>query len=107
MMGRRSYFFRLDDDLLRGTFAPALRACDNPIAMACLRLLTFLPERPLVSVPRFRSCIAFSTFSEAFLPYFAIVYSFREVKLTALTSALRSPPAVPRLRLPGPLRPGR
>ena len=27
-------------EFLRGTFAPALRACDNPIAIACLRLFT-------------------------------------------------------------------
>jgi hypothetical protein len=49
--------FRLDDRL-RGTFAPALRASDKPIAIACLRLVTRLPERPLLSVPCFRSCIA-------------------------------------------------
>ena len=33
-------------DLL-GTFAPDRRASDRPIAIACLRLVTFLPERPL------------------------------------------------------------
>jgi hypothetical protein len=55
-----------------GTLAPARRASDNPIAMACLRLVTFLPELPLLSVPRFRSRITFSTFSDALLPYFAI-----------------------------------
>jgi hypothetical protein len=54
--------FFLDDDLLRGTFPPACRASDNPIAMACLRLVTFFPDRPLLSVPRFRSRITFSTF---------------------------------------------
>ena len=36
---------------LAGTFSPAWRASDNPIAMACLRLVTFLPEPPLLSVP--------------------------------------------------------
>src|SRR5688500_8662748 len=51
-----------------GTLAPDLRACDRPIAIACLRLFTGLPERPLLSVPRLRSCIAFSTFLLAFLP---------------------------------------
>src|SRR5687768_15107475 len=65
------HFFR-DVVLFFGTFAPDRRACDSPIAIACLRLLTFLPERPLFSVPRFRSRIAFSTFFEAFLPYFAM-----------------------------------
>lgn len=38
--------------------------------MACLRLFTFLPERPLRSVPRFSSCIALATFFDAFFPYF-------------------------------------
>jgi hypothetical protein len=56
-----------------GTLAPSALASDNPMAIACLRLLTFLPERPLLSVPRFLSCMAFSTFLEAFLEYFAIV----------------------------------
>lgn len=61
-----------DDDFLRGTLPPARRASDNPIAIACFRLVTFLPDRPLFNVPRLRSCIAFSTFFDAFLPYFAI-----------------------------------
>ena len=47
----------------RGTLPPSSRASDNPMAIACLRLFTFLPELPLRSVPRFRSCMAFSTFS--------------------------------------------
>src|ERR1700728_1657035 len=38
----------------RGTCAPDRRASESPIAIACLRLLTFLPERPLRRVPRFR-----------------------------------------------------
>jgi hypothetical protein len=64
----RAYFFFEVDFFLRGTFAPDFRACDSPIAIACLRLFTFLPERPLFSFPRFFSCIAFSTFSDAFFP---------------------------------------
>src|SRR5437773_774826 len=55
--------------LLRGTLAPAWRASERPIAIACLRLVTLLPERPLLRVPRLRSCIARLTFCEAFLPY--------------------------------------
>src|SRR5688572_29292726 len=55
---------------LRGTFAPDRRASESPMAIACLRLVTFLPDRPLRSVPRFRSRITFSTFLDAFLPYF-------------------------------------
>jgi hypothetical protein len=40
------------------------------MAIACLRLVTFRPEPPLRSVPRFLSRIAFSTFSAALAPYF-------------------------------------
>jgi len=61
------------DPLLRprlGTLPPARRASDRPIAIACLRLLTFRPERPDRSRPRFISCIDFSTFFEALRPYF-------------------------------------
>src|SRR5690349_873362 len=65
---RNAYFF--DDFRLRGTFAPALRASDSPIAIACFRLFTFLPERPLLSVPSLRSCIARLTLLDAFFPYF-------------------------------------
>jgi hypothetical protein len=50
-----------EDDLLLGTFAPARRASDRPIAIACLRLVTFLPDRPLRKVQRLRSRIVFST----------------------------------------------
>jgi hypothetical protein len=66
-------FFLLDDDFF-GTLPPAFLASDSPIAIACLRLLTFLPDRPLLSVPALRSCIAFLTLLCAFLPYLAISY---------------------------------
>jgi hypothetical protein len=56
------YFFR-------GTFAPLLRASESPIAMACLRLFTVLPERPLFNVPRFRRRIALLTHFPADFPY--------------------------------------
>jgi hypothetical protein len=59
-----------DDDFFLGTLAPARRASDKPMAMACLRLFTFLPERPLLNVPCLRSCIARFTFDCAFFPYF-------------------------------------
>ena len=39
------------------------------MAMACFRLVTFLPEPPERSCPRFISCIDFSTFCEALSPY--------------------------------------
>ncbi len=58
-----------------GTFAPARRASDSPIAIACLRLVTFLPDRPLRSCPCLRSRITLATFRDAFLPYFAILSS--------------------------------
>jgi len=61
------------DDLFFGTLPPARRASDNPIAIACFLLVTFLPE-PLFSVPRLRSRIVFSTFSDAFAPYLATTF---------------------------------
>src|SRR4029453_18153762 len=69
--------YRFFEDPLRpplrfGTFAPERRASERPMAIACLRLVTRLPERPLFSVPRLRSRIARSTFSPAFLPYLAM-----------------------------------
>ena len=58
-------------DLRRGTFAPFLRASLRPIAIACLRLVTFRPD-PLLSVPFFLRRIVDLTFFEAPLLYFAI-----------------------------------
>jgi hypothetical protein len=55
---------------LDGTFPPARRASDSPIAIACFRLLTFFPDLPDFNSPRFISCIARLTFCEAFFPYF-------------------------------------
>jgi hypothetical protein len=57
-VGPNFYFFFDDDfleDFLRGTLAPSFRACESPIAIACFLLVTFLPDRPLFSVPSFRS----------------------------------------------------
>src|SRR2546430_10853939 len=67
-------FYLFFEDFFFGTFPPALRASDNPIAIACFLLVTFLPDRPLFSVPSLRSCIAFLTFFCAVLPYLAIVH---------------------------------
>lgn len=53
------------DVALFGTFLPSLRASFRPMAIACLRLCTFFPERPDLSVPACFSCIALCTFSEA------------------------------------------
>src|SRR5712692_5599961 len=67
----KNYFFR-PPVRLPGTLAPARRASLRPIAIACLRLVTFLPERPDLSVPCLRSCIARFTLLCAFLPYRAM-----------------------------------
>src|ERR1044071_5107952 len=81
----RDYFFF---DFLRGTFPPARRASERPIAIACLRLFTFFPDRPLFSLPRLRSCIARLTFCCAFFPYLAIGF------LLSLFKTGNSPAAV-------------
>ena len=61
---------RLAEDFFGGgTFPPAARASDNPMAMACLRLVTLVPDFPLFSVPAFISFTTFPTFSDTFLPY--------------------------------------
>jgi hypothetical protein len=52
---------RCDDPRWAGTFAPLRRASDNPIAIACFRLVTFFLLRPLRSVPFLRRCIALFT----------------------------------------------
>jgi hypothetical protein len=69
---KRYFFFLLAEDFLLGTLPPDRRASDNPIAIACFRLLTLLPDRPLFRVPRFRSPIARLTFFDAVLPYLAM-----------------------------------
>jgi hypothetical protein len=53
-----------------GTFAPAALASERPIAIACLRLLTFLPDRPLFKVPALRFFIARPTLADAVFEYF-------------------------------------
>ena len=57
--------FRRPPLRLRGTFFPFLRASDKPMAIACFRLFTLLPLRPLLSVPRLRLRIARLTSLEA------------------------------------------
>jgi hypothetical protein len=53
-----------------GTFFPSARASERPIAIACLRLVTFLPDRPLFNVPALRFFITRSTSAEALFEYF-------------------------------------
>jgi hypothetical protein len=60
-----------------GTFLPLALASDNPIAIACLRLLTFLPERPLFSVPALRFFIARLTSVDAFFEYLRAIAFLR------------------------------
>jgi hypothetical protein len=57
-----------------GTLPPFSRASLSPIAIACLRLVTFWPEL-LFSVPFLRRRIADSTFFVADFPYLAIATS--------------------------------
>jgi hypothetical protein len=52
-----------------GTFLPSALASESPIAMACLRLVTFRPERPLFKVPALRFFITRSTSDDAALEY--------------------------------------
>ena len=66
LLREREVFFRPERG---GTRPPSRLASDSPIAIACLRLVTFLPELPLRKVPRLRSRIARATFCLLFLPY--------------------------------------
>jgi hypothetical protein len=61
-----AFFF----DAFFGTFLPSALASDSPIAMACLRLVTLRPERPLFKVPASRFFITRSTSADALLEYF-------------------------------------
>jgi hypothetical protein len=55
-----------------GTLAPFLRASESPMAMACFRLRTVFPLRPLCSFPFFLFSIACLTDSCDFFPYRAM-----------------------------------
>ena len=59
-------------DFFFGTLLPLFLASDKPIAIACLRLVTFFPLRPLFRLPSFFSFMARSTFLPAPAEYFAI-----------------------------------
>jgi hypothetical protein len=64
-------------DAFFGTFLPLALASDSPIAIACLRLLTFAPERPLFSVPALRFFIARLTSADAFFEYLRAIAFLR------------------------------
>jgi hypothetical protein len=88
-----------------GTLAPLLRACDNPIAIACLRLLTLRPDRPLLSVPLLRSLIARPTLADAFLEYLRAMATLpfkggnRHVRRRFRCASIRGPQAISDARL--------
>ena len=54
---------------LLATFIPFRRASERPIAIACFGLVTFFPDFPDLSFPRFISCISRPTISPAFFEY--------------------------------------
>jgi hypothetical protein len=60
-----------------GTFFPDRRASESPMAMACLRLLTFFPD-PDFSFPRLNSCISVLTFLLADGEYLRVDFFFVE-----------------------------
>ena len=60
-----------------GIFCLRRVASDRPIAIACLRLLTLRPERPLFKVPALRFFITRSTSADAFLEYFRAMMILR------------------------------
>jgi hypothetical protein len=66
----QNFIYFLRAPFFFGIFAPDLRASDRPMAIACLRLFTRFPERPLLSLPRFISCMARLTLR---LPLFLLV----------------------------------
>jgi hypothetical protein len=72
-----------------GTFLPARRASDKPMAMACLRLFTFFPDLPLRSVPAFLSFIAFSTFLPLALLYLRAMIDLHAYCLSGTYFAVR------------------
>jgi hypothetical protein len=57
-------------DFFAGTFFPAFRAFESPMAMACFLLFTFLPLRPDLSWPFFIAFISVSTLFPAAREYF-------------------------------------
>jgi hypothetical protein len=91
---REDFRAPLRDDLrepFRGTLAPFSRASLSPIAIACLRLVTRFPDRPLFSVPRFFRRIADSTLFEADFPYFAMHYLRSEMPARCVLDMVEVP----------------
>ena len=63
-----------------GTFLPFRRASERPMAIACLRLVTFLPLLPLLSVPRLRFSIAPLTSFDALREYLRAMFNLPLVR---------------------------
>jgi hypothetical protein len=75
-----------------GTFFPAARASDNPIAIACFGFVTFLALRPDLSLPRFIACISRSTDLPAAGEYFLVLLFF--LLLLFFVAAMLLPPSL-------------
>jgi len=80
----RSYF---EERFRAGTLPAERRASLRPIAIACLRLVTFLPERPERNFPAFISSILRLTFFPAWGPYLRAGF-FRPVFFRAVFRVL-------------------
>jgi hypothetical protein len=70
-----------------GTFLPSRRASESPIAIACFRLVTFLPLRPDFNLPRLNSCISRFTSLPAEGEYFRREPAFDPALLEAFFDA--------------------
>jgi hypothetical protein len=81
----KPYFF----ERFFGTLAPFMRASES-IAIACFLLLTFLPDRPLLSVPALRFFMARRTFFAAPLEYFLFFAFFAIAQILAVSGATKS-----------------
>src|SRR5579871_670195 len=77
-----------------GTLRPAALASDRPIAIACLRLLTVRPERPLFNVPALRFFIARSTVLCAFFEYLRVLRAIISLLLERIRSSAATIPIV-------------
>ena len=62
-----------------GTFVPARRASEMPMAIACLRLVTFLPDMPERSLPSLNSCKTRETFLLALTLYLDFLERFVDI----------------------------
>ena len=74
-------------DFFAGTLAPDFLASESPIATACFRLVTLLPD-PLFNFPCLKAFISRSTLVDAFGPYF-LVLDFFPVAVSFVADCLR------------------